>query len=346
MASSRPVIIERSRSSSGVEPVPSPRHGALSHRAPTTTKHTPERAPKRAPDGWSLDSLTGRFLEITSDGQTVSLTAAASLILESQLRGEPAAWVSVGDSTFYPPDFAAWGIDLASLPVVRLRHGIAASRAADRLVRSGSFGVIVLDLGRDVDMHIAVHARLAALAKKHHTIVVCLTQKGPEVPSLGPLVSLRARGRFCKTGFDRFTWELDVSRDKRRGVGWRQLLVKRHPEWKDVPAVVVEKDKPQGVILWVNKQALRRRILPGLRYAKGLSLSSDLRAGVVSNGEIEDHITQLAELFRFYTPHVEPSTREPGVFWLDASGLSLLHPSLGKWAGLVGADLTKLGFYW
>lgn len=230
MASSRPVIIERSRSSSGVEPVPSPRHRVLSHRAPTTTNHTPERAPQRAPDGWSLDSLAGRFLEITSTGQTVSLTAAASLILESQLRGESAAWVSVGDSTFYPPDFAAWGIDLSSLPVVRLPHGIAASRAADRLLRSGGFGVIVLDLGRDIDMHIAVHARLAALAKKHHTTVVCLTQKEPAVPSLGPLVSLRAQGRLCKTGFDRFTWELDVVRDKRRGAGWRHAEVCRGPD--------------------------------------------------------------------------------------------------------------------
>lgn len=125
-----------------------------------------------------------------------------------------------------------------------------------------------------------------------------------------------------------------------------QLLVKRHPEWKDLPAAVVDKDKPQGIIQWVNKRAMRFRILPGLRYAKGLSLSPDLRAGVVHDNEIQEHITQLAELFRFYTPHVEPSRHEPGVFWLDASGLSLLHPSLGKWAGLIGADLAKLGFYW
>lgn len=230
MASSRPASIERSHPFSGAEPVPSPWHRAPSSRVPTTTNHAPERALERAPDGWSLDSLYGRFLEISSGGQTVSLTAAASLILEAQLRGEPAAWVCVDDSTFYPPDFARCGIDLDGLPVIRMPHLVAASKAADGLLRSGGFGVIVLDLECKADMRIAVQARLAALAKKHRTAVVCLTQKEPAVPSLGPLVSLRAQGALRKTGFNRFTWELDVLRDKRRGSGWRHSEVCHGPD--------------------------------------------------------------------------------------------------------------------
>jgi recombination protein RecA len=225
MASSRPASIERAHPFNGAEPVSSPRHRALSPRAPTTTNHAPERALERAAGGWSLDSLYGRFLEISSAGQTVSLTAAASLILEAQLRGEPAAWVSVDDSTFFPPDFARCGIDLDGLPVIRMPHLAGASKAADGLLRSGGFGVIVLDLGRNTGMRIAVQARLAALAKKHHTTVVCLTRKKPAVPSLGPLVSLRVQGSLRKTGFNRFTWELDVLRDKRRGSDWRHSEV-------------------------------------------------------------------------------------------------------------------------
>jgi recombination protein RecA len=200
-------------------------NGAYLPSAPATTT-TP--VPDRAPGGWSLDSLCGRFVEISN--QAVSITAAGSLILESQLRGEPAAWVAVGGSIFFPPDFAQCGIDLDSLPVIRVPQALAASRVADRLLRSGGFGVIVLDLGCDIDMRIAVQVRLAALAKKHRTTVVCLTQKEPAVPSLGPLVSLRAQGAIHKTGFNRFTWELEILRDKRRGLGWRHTEVCHGPD--------------------------------------------------------------------------------------------------------------------
>ena len=125
-----------------------------------------------------------------------------------------------------------------------------------------------------------------------------------------------------------------------------QLLIRRHPHWKNLPAVVVDKDKPQGIIQWVNKHAMRHRILPGMGYAKGLSLSPELRAGVVSDTDIQEYIDDLIERFRFFTPDVEPSQKEPGVFWLNASGFSLLHPSLKKWAGLIGRELSQIGFYW
>jgi recombination protein RecA len=229
MASSRPVI-ERSHSSTGVQPVPSPRHGALPLRVPTTTTHAPERAPKHAPDGWSLDSLVGRFLEITGAHESASLTAAASLILETQLRGEPAAWVCVGDSTFYPPDFAACGIDLATLPVIRMSDATSAARAAEHLLRSDGFGAITLDLDSHHNITFAAQARLAALARKYRAIVACLTRKDPSLPSLGPMVSLRARGRAQKSGFDRFSWEIDVVKDRRLGTGWRHTEVRSGPD--------------------------------------------------------------------------------------------------------------------
>ena len=95
-----------------------------------------------------------------------------------------------------------------------------------------------------------------------------------------------------------------------------QLLVQRHPDWKNHPVVVVDKDKPQGVILWVNKRAARFSILSGMRYTKGLSLAPDLRAGEISGSEIREHIDSLTERLRFFTPDVEPSYHEPGVFWL------------------------------
>ncbi|MDH3217535.1 MAG: DNA polymerase Y family protein, partial [Candidatus Krumholzibacteria bacterium] len=124
-----------------------------------------------------------------------------------------------------------------------------------------------------------------------------------------------------------------------------QLLIQRHADWTKLPVAVVDKDKPQGIILWVNKRAQRSCILPGMRYAKGLSLSPDLRAGVVSQADIQTQIDTLTERLRFFTPDVEPSKDQPGIFWLGASGLSLLYPSLKKWAGLIGSELSQAGYH-
>jgi recombination protein RecA len=181
-----------------------------------------DQAPSRepVPSEWNLDLLSGRFAELSSEGETASLSAAVSIILEAQARGEPAAWVAAGPSTFFPPDVAASGVDLDSLPVVRAADRMAAARAADWLLRSGAFGVVVLDLGASWEMQIPVQARLAGLAKKHRTALLCMTKKRRDAGSIGSLVSLRAEALVKKIGFDKFRWEVRVLKDKRRGPGW------------------------------------------------------------------------------------------------------------------------------
>jgi len=123
-----------------------------------------------------------------------------------------------------------------------------------------------------------------------------------------------------------------------------QLLMRRHPAWIDLPAVVVDRDHANGTILWSNQRARKFRILPGMRYAAGLSLSSELRAGVIPDHELDEHLKMLTERLRFFSADVEPSEHESGVFWIDASGLSLLYPSLRKWAGLIVDDLQSAQF--
>jgi recombination protein RecA len=178
----------------------------------------PSREP--VPSEWNLDLLSGRFVELSSEGETASLSAAASIILDAQTRGEPAAWVASGPSTFFPPDFAASGVDLDSLPVIRAADRMSAARAADWLLRSGAFAAVVLDLGANSEMPIPVQARLAGLAKKHRTALLCMTKKRRDAGSIGSLVSLRAEAHVKKTAFDRFRWEVRVLKDKRRGPGW------------------------------------------------------------------------------------------------------------------------------
>ena len=107
---------------------------------------------------------------------------------------------------------------------------------------------------------------------------------------------------------------------------------------------VVDRDAAQGVILWSNEAARESRILPGMRYAAALSLVPELRASEVVTAEVGDGIEALTAALRFWTPDVEPSRDEPGVFWLGASGLSLLYPSLLRWAELVHDEITRAGF--
>ena len=190
---------------------------AVSGAAPVTPRRRPVRDTSR---DWSLLSLAGRLTEIADSGSAPSMTAAAALILQAQQRGEPAAWIGFGNSIFFPPDFAEWGIDLDALPVVRVPDALAASRAADQLLRSGAFGLVVLDLKAETRMHMAVQSRLAALARRHHAVLLCLTRKKQGAPSLGPLVSLHGEGRISRTAFSRFDWEIRIVKDKLGAPGW------------------------------------------------------------------------------------------------------------------------------
>lgn len=123
-----------------------------------------------------------------------------------------------------------------------------------------------------------------------------------------------------------------------------QLLLQRSPGWASGPAAVVDRDRPQGVLLWVNDAARGCGVLPGMRYAAGLSLAGGLRAGEVPEAEIRDGVFRLAERLRRFTPDVEPSAQEPGVFWLGAGGLGRLWRSARQWARELRADLEGMGF--
>lgn len=122
-----------------------------------------------------------------------------------------------------------------------------------------------------------------------------------------------------------------------------QILCRRHPEWRALPVAVVAEDKPNAPILWVDERARAARILPGQRYAHGLSLARELRAGVVSAADIERASAEVIELLRQFSPEVEVAT-ESGTFWLDAAGLERLYPSLPRWARRIRSALRGAGW--
>jgi len=123
-----------------------------------------------------------------------------------------------------------------------------------------------------------------------------------------------------------------------------QLLLRRHPEWRAYPAAVVDHDKPQGLLLWVNEKARQQGVLPGLRYAAAFSLASTLRAGEVLPAEIDKAGSELVKTLRRFTPEVEAAREEPGVFWLNGAGLQRLYCSPQQWAHVIYQNLCGRGF--
>lgn len=171
------------------------------------------------PPRWGLSEVAGRFVEISASGSAGSLTIAFGLVLQAQERGEPVGWVTAAASSFYPPDVAENGVDLSALVVVRLRAAESIARAGEKLVRSGGFGAVVLDLGA-TDIPMPLQTRLTGLAHRHHTALVCLTEKERRAFSLGSLVSLRAHAEKKRLSENHFACALHVLKDKRRGPAW------------------------------------------------------------------------------------------------------------------------------
>ncbi|MEZ4403666.1 MAG: recombinase A [Kofleriaceae bacterium] len=177
---------------------------------------------------WHLDDLTGRLTELSGVGAIASLTAATALVLEAQTRGEPVAWLALPGSGFFPPDLAASGVDLDALVVVRARDATIAARAADTLLRSGSFGLVILDLGAAGDLSMATQGRLVSLAQRHDAALVAITERPRDAASLGSIVSLRAEAvrERVRGGFQ---VSVRALKDKRRGPGWSQPLAALPP---------------------------------------------------------------------------------------------------------------------
>lgn len=182
-----------------------------------------------APARFCREQLAGRLVELSGIGAVATLSAAVGLVIDAQVAGEPVAWISLPPTSFYPPDLADSGVDLDALVVVRAPEAVAAARAAERLLRSGAFGLVVLDLGADADVPMAHQGRLVSLAQQHDAAIVCLTEKATDAASLGSLVSLRVEA-LRQRGDDGFLCTVRAVKDKRRGPGWT------YPEVLHAPA--------------------------------------------------------------------------------------------------------------
>lgn len=183
--------------------------------------------------------LIGRLGQLSGPG---ALSVAFGVVLDAQRAGEPVIWASCGEQPFYPPDAAASGVDLGALLVVRALDAAGAARAGDRLLRSGAFGLLVLDLAADPGLQGALakgaevvpmplQARLCKLAQRHEAAVLVLSSGAPSghAGSLSSLVSLRAVASRERLGPRRFACAVRIDKDKRRGPGWQDREELRAP---------------------------------------------------------------------------------------------------------------------
>ncbi len=171
---------------------------------------------------WRLQELEGRLVQIADPQPAAALSFAFLLIREAQAQNRLAVWIGSDASSFYPPDAAAFGIDMKNLPVLRMANRRDACRAAETVLRDGAFQVAVIDLEHCRRVHSATLARLHALVRRHQSCAVLVTGNPVPGESAGPLISLRARTGREHRGRGEFTCRIHAVRDKRRGAEWSQ----------------------------------------------------------------------------------------------------------------------------
>lgn len=120
---------------------------------------------------------------------------------------------------------------------------------------------------------------------------------------------------------------------------WRQELA-----WREHPVVVIDEDRPQGVVLWACERARQVGVLAGQRYAHALSLCGKLRARVVPPEQITAAIAELQTALHRMSPRVEPAADAPGTFWLDGDGLAHIFGDASKWGAAIGKTMAELGY--
>lgn len=199
----------------------------------TSTDQFAVPSPQLEQAQFTFQALRGRLIELSASGTTAVLSAAMGLVLEAQLLDEPVAWVTLKETCFYPPDVVDCGVDLAAMVVIRVSDLSSMGRAAERLLRSSAFGLVIVDLGalessaeRDIFPFTGKHAfsianqgRLVTLASKNQTLVTCITSKNVSTESMSSLVSLRADAARERDP-EGLSVVLRVLKDKRRGPGW------------------------------------------------------------------------------------------------------------------------------
>lgn len=185
---------------------------------------------KKNPD-FSFPTLVGRITEFSATRGTPALSMLSLLICEAQDSSEPVVWISATDSVFYPPDFEENGVDLSALPVVWNPDVKSAVRSTEHLLRSNSFGLIIVDLPCHAIIDQGRLGKLARIADNNGVAVVLISQHDRETPfTLGSIISLRVAGKRVESSPETQTCVLSAVKDKQDPPGWQYSEVFHVPD--------------------------------------------------------------------------------------------------------------------
>lgn len=180
---------------------------------------------------FSYTNLVGRLTELNGSRNTPVLSFLSLFIREAQVKGEHVVWVEAADSVFYPPDFSVNGIDLNALPVVWVSDVRGGIRAAEHLLRSNSFGLLVIDLPPHTIIDQGRLGKLARMADLNQVAVVLINNQEDRISfTLGSIVSLRLTGSRIDQDGSAYTCVISAVKDKRDAPGWRQMEVFHVPD--------------------------------------------------------------------------------------------------------------------
>jgi recombination protein RecA len=169
----------------------------------------------------------GRVIELSGgcegSGANARTSTAVAILRQLQAEGETAVWVQPQGGALYPPDLHEAGIDLDALVVVHIAASAATQRstglckAAELLIRSGAFGLVVIDMVEATPAAATVSAwlgRMLGLARQHDSRVVLLTEKPTHADSVGTLVGLRIESHRHRDSSGSFVVEHHVIKNK------------------------------------------------------------------------------------------------------------------------------------
>lgn len=171
---------------------------------------------------FDLAGLTGKIVEFSGWNQSACLSLTIPLIQESQKSIKECAWIlpsaKRGESLFFPPDFQSAGIDCSRIPIIRSTSVVDSFGIAEKLIRSGGFSLVVLDLTEGKRVRGSTVGRISSMAQKYQSLVLCLTRNPPGHPSLDPMVFIHVHVDAClKNGI--YQVRASVQKDKTQAPG-------------------------------------------------------------------------------------------------------------------------------
>ncbi len=168
-----------------------------------------------------LSRFQGQISELSAERGQAYINLVFDLIVEAQSRREPVAWIGDRPSIFYGPDARHRTIDWQAVALISLVSARDRARAADQLLRSGAFGLVIIDLAGATAPHIGdpLMHRLAQWSRRHTTATLFINDVTAESKALSPLLQRRVCARWSDVDAERLIATYTITKDKRQAPG-------------------------------------------------------------------------------------------------------------------------------